>query len=180
MKKTITTIIASLVLASTTLAGMSREEILKYNESILKTNTPEGQRAFEAAREENEAQLRQSQREHSLTSPYAGDLLNGTAKNGAHFLIIDFKCGSGCGDMALLLLNYDGAKIICPSLMDALHLKEFDYEGHGGVELDRWDIGNGKLHLKAYARGRGHNYDWNRVVYNLRTNKVTAGPKTTR
>jgi hypothetical protein len=174
MKKIII-IIAGLVLASTTLAGMSREEILKYNESILKTNTPEGQRVIA----EDAARLAQSQREHSLTSPYAGELVNGTAKNGARFVILEFKCGSGCGDMALLLVNYDGVKIICPSLMDALHLKEFDIEGHGGVSLDRWDIANGTLHLKAYARGGGHNWEWNSVVYDLRTNKAAAGPRRT-
>jgi FtsZ-binding cell division protein ZapB len=182
MKKIIT-LVASLVLAcSITLAGMTREEILKYNERVLKTNTPEGRQAFEAARQKNEAQLRQGQREweHRLTSPYAGDLLNGRAKDGAHFLLIEYKCGSGCGDMALLLVNYDGVKIICPSLRDALQLKEFDIEGHGGVYFDRWDIPNGKLYLKADARGKGHNWEWNNVVYDLRTNKVTVGPEATR
>jgi hypothetical protein len=149
--KTLITTIVSLVLASTTLAGMSREEILKYNERILKTNTPEGQRVIF----EDEARLAQSQLKHSLTSPYAGELLSGTAKNGAHFLLIPFKCGSGCGDMALLLVNYSGVKIVCPSLMDALHLKEFYYEGHGGVYLDRWDIPNGKLYFESRRARQG-------------------------
>jgi hypothetical protein len=174
MKK-ITIIIISLVLACTTLAGMSREEILKYNESILKTNTPEGQRAIA----EDAARLAQSQREHGLTSPYAGGLVKGTAKNGAHFMIIEHKTGSGCVDAALLFISYDGVKLVCPSIFDAkvwprIQSKEYD---HFGVTFDRWDIDNGKLYLIAYARGGG-NYEW-QVSYDLRRNTVAVGPRTT-
>jgi hypothetical protein len=68
-------------------------------------------------------------------SPYAGDMLGEAAKGQDCFFLIRFKCGSGCGDMALLLVNYDGVKIICPSLRDALQLKEFYYEAMAGYTL---------------------------------------------
>jgi hypothetical protein len=119
-----------------TLAGMSREEILKYNESILKTNTPEGQRAIA----EDAARLAQSQQNHSLTSPYAGDLVEGDdfAKAGARFLLINYKCGSGCADVALLLISYSGVKIVCPSILDKLEpqIKLEDYDGHIGIGIN--------------------------------------------
>jgi hypothetical protein len=76
-------------------------------------------------------------------------------------------------------VSYDGVKIVCPSFIDATRLKEFKIEGHGGVEFLKWDIPNAKLYLQAYARDSSHNWEWDSIVYDLKTNRVTVGPRRT-
>ena len=101
-----------------------------------------------------------------------------------HFLIIGQKTGAGCGDSALLLLSYDGIKMVEPSLV-ARAFREFsfgkigDREGqnfHHNVAFDRWDIPHCKLYLVAdgskWINGKQENWE-QKIVYDLRTKKMT-------
>ena len=101
-----------------------------------------------------------------------------------HFLIIGQKTGAGCGDSAILLLSYDGIRMIEPSLVTRV-FSEFpfgkvgDGDGenfHHSVAFDRWDIPNCKLYLIADGSKwiRGKQVNWERkIVYDLRTKKMT-------
>ena len=106
-------------------------------------------------------------------SPFAGDILRET-QGQDHFLVIEHKCGSGCEDCALLFLSYETVKLIHPSLFTAIESKLHLEKGynHAGVTFDHWDMGAGKLYLKAYAK-----YDAKlverKVIYDLRTNSIT-------
>jgi hypothetical protein len=107
-------------------------------------------------------------------SPYAGDVLR-ESHGQDHFLVIEHKCGSGCGDCALLFVSYDKVKLIHPSLFTAiepkLHLKE-EYD-HAGVTFGGWDVPKGKLYLTAYARYGAKRIE-TKVVYDLRTDSITV------
>ena len=101
-----------------------------------------------------------------------------------HFLIIGQKTGAGCGDSALLLLSYEGVKMIEPSLVTRV-FREFpfgkfgDREGenfHHSVAFDHWDIPNCKLYLIVDGSKwvNEKQVDWEKkVVYDLRTKKMT-------